>query len=249
MLLFVEAVGLTLVLAWIAATTEPLLDGGMTLVALAAGAAGTSGLFAFYRALAIGTMSVVAPISACGVALPVLVGVLSGDQISTLTAVGMAAAVTGAILATREGPAEDDHARTASRASVLLAIVAAAGFGTFFTLSDRVADDSVPWLLFWSRILAVVVLVALVARARPSMPSRGDIRLLVMAGVLDVLATALYAVALREGRLSVVSVVGSLYPVVTVLLARAILHERVRSVQLAGVGAAFAGIGLIALGR
>lgn len=249
MLLFVEAVGLTLVVAWILATAEPLLGAGGTGLALAAGAAGTTGLFAFYRALAIGTMSVVAPISACGVALPVLVGVLDGDEISRLTAVGMAVAVTGAILAAREGPSESDHARSTNRASVLLALVAAAGFGTFFTLSDRVADESVPWLLFYSRILAVVVLTGLVLRARASMPPRGDVRLLVLAGVLDVLATALYAVALREGRLSVVSVVGSLYPVVTVLLARAVLHERIRAVQIAGVVAAFVGIALITAGR
>jgi drug/metabolite transporter (DMT)-like permease len=119
----------------------------------------------------------------------------------------------------------------------------------YFTLSDPVADDSLPWLLLFARVLACAVLAGLLLRTPPPRPARRDVGPLVLAGTLDVGATALYGLALQRGELSVVSVVGSLYPVVTVLLARAVLHERLRPVQAAGVLAAFAGIALIALGR
>jgi drug/metabolite transporter (DMT)-like permease len=236
------------VLAYVLATAEPVPDLDIALLALAAGGAGTLGLFAFYRALAIGTMSVVAPISACGVALPVLVGVLGGDALTAVTAAGMAIAVAGAVLASREGPTDADSEVAPNRASILLALAAAVGFGTYFTLSDPVADESLPYLLLSARVLATVVLGAILLRTPPPRPGRRDVAPLVAAGVLDVGATALYGVALQEGALSVVSVVGSLYPVVTVLLARAILQERLHRLQAAGVVAAFAGIVLIAAG-
>lgn len=248
-LLLIEGVGLVLVLTYIAATREPLPSGEATAVAFAAGAAGTTALFLFYRALAIGTMSIVAPISACGVVIPVVVGLAGGDALSALTGLGMAVAVVGIVLASREGPTDADCERSPNRLSIVLALIAAAGFGTFFTLSDIAAEESVPWLLVWGRLLACVVLAAWLVRERPVRPARADALPLVLAGTLDVAATAMYSVALREGALSVVSVVGSLYPVVTVLLARVVLGERVRGLQRLGVAAAFGGVLLIVAGR
>ncbi len=261
-LLLVEGTGLVLVLALVLGTGEPLPDTRAVVASLAAGAAGATALGCFYRALATGTMSVVAPISATGVALPVLVGVLTGDALSAVVSAGLALAVAGVLLASREPAPETTAPETtasgttasgttapgagARRTSVALALVAACGFGTYFVLSDVAADQSVLWLLVLSRVIALPVLVPLALRT--PRPAARDAWPLLVAGTLDVTATGLYGLANREGSLSIVAVVGSLYPVMTVLLARIVLRERLARVQAVGVAAALAGVALIAAG-
>jgi drug/metabolite transporter (DMT)-like permease len=247
-LLVQQAVGGVIVaVVVLAAGEEPPGDRAIVLSVLA-GVAGAVALGAFYRGLAVGTMSVVAPISASGVTLPVAFGIATGDEVGALVAVGLVLTIAGVVLASRE---RDEHgAPAASRASIGLALVAAAGFGAFFTLSDGAADDSVLWLLLISRTTAVILLALVIAatRTQPQVPRARDLWTLSLVGVLDLAATGLYAVANTEGMLSVVAVVGSLYPVATVLLARAILGERLRAAQLAGVVLAFAGIGVVIAG-
>jgi drug/metabolite transporter (DMT)-like permease len=212
-----------------------------------AGVGGVIALGCFYRALSIGTMSIVAPISATGVTLPVVVGIATGDRLSTVVAVGLAVTVLGVVLASRER--HDDAEQTAaSRLSVGLALVAALGFGSYFVLSDAAADDSVLWLLVLSRAIPVPALAAFAWARGMRPPSRRIALVLVAAGTLDCGATALYGVANTKGALSIVSVVGSLYPVMTLILARAVLSERIRPVQQAGVAAALAGVAMIAAG-
>ncbi len=249
-LLIVEGTGLALVAALIVLTGEPLPGSEAILLSLAAGIAGVSALGLFYSALAIGTMSIVAPISASGAALPLLVGVLSGDALSALAATGLAVTMLGVVLASLEATAAEERAHTRrSRLSVVMALGAALGFGGYFTLSDPAADASILWLLVCVRIVGVPVLALLLAWTRTALPRRGRDRALVTgAGVLDVSATGLYGVAQTLGSLSVVSVVGSLYPVTTVLLARGVLGERLRRVQAAGVVLALLGVALIAAG-
>jgi drug/metabolite transporter (DMT)-like permease len=189
----------------------------------------------------------VAPISATGVALPVVVGIATGNSLSTVVSIGLAVTVVGVVLASRER--HEDAARAAAgRLSVILALLAAVGFGSYFALSDAAADDSVLWLLALSRALVVpaLVVVAWTRGMRP--PPRGRALVLVAAGTIDCGATALYAVANTKGALSIVAVVGSLYPVMTVVLASAFLGERIRRVQQAGVVAAIAGVAMIAAG-
>jgi drug/metabolite transporter (DMT)-like permease len=246
-LAFVEGTGFVLVLALIALESEPLPSTRALLLSLAAGLAGVLGLGAFYRALAIGTMSIVAPISATAVALPVVLGVATGDRLSAVTSAGLACAVVGVVLASREADAGTGRA-AAGRASIALALAAALGFGSYFALSDAAADESVLWLLVVARIVVLPVLAAIVLVRRPPRPTRPDALALVAAGTLDVSATGLYGLANTKGALSIVSVVGSLYPVTTVLLARAVLGERIRAVQTAGILAALAGVALIAAG-
>jgi drug/metabolite transporter (DMT)-like permease len=246
-LAFVEGTGLVLVLALIALESEPLPSTRALLLSLAAGLAGVLGLGAFYRALAIGTMSIVAPISATAVALPVVLGVATGDRLSAVTSAGLACAVVGVVLASREAD-EGTGRAAAGRASIALALAAAVGFGSYFALSDAAADESVLWLLVVARIVVLPVLAAIVLVRRPPRPTRPDALALVAAGTLDVSATGLYGLANTKGALSIVSVVGSLYPVTTVLLARAVLGERIRAVQTAGILAALAGVALIAAG-
>jgi drug/metabolite transporter (DMT)-like permease len=246
-LAFVEGTGLVLVLALIALESEQLPSTRALLLSLAAGLAGVLGLGAFYRALAIGTMSIVAPISATAVALPVVLGVATGDRLSAVTSAGLACAVVGVVLASREAD-EGTGRAAAGRASIALALAAAVGFGSYFALSDAAADESVLWLLVVARIVVLPVLAAIVLVRRPPRPTRPDALALVAAGTLDVSATGLYGLANTKGALSIVSVVGSLYPVTTVLLARAVLGERIRAVQTAGILAALAGVALIAAG-
>jgi drug/metabolite transporter (DMT)-like permease len=246
-LCLVEGTGLVGVLVVIVATGEPFPGLRAAILAMVAGVAGVIALGCFYQALSIGTMSIVAPISATGVALPVVVGIATGNRLSTVVAVGLGVTVLGVVLASRER--HDDAERTAAgKLSVGLALVAALGFGMYFVMSDAAADDSVLWLLALSRIIPVPALAAF-AWGRGMRPPPGRTTLvLVAAGTLDCSATALYGVANTKGALSIVAVVGSLYPVMTLILARAVLGERIRPVQQAGVAAALAGVAMIAAG-
>ena len=246
-LALVEGTGLVLVLVVIAVVGEPLPGARAVVLALVGGVGGVLALGCFYRALSIGTMSIVAPISATGVALPVIVGVATGDELSLVVSAGLAVTVVGVILASRE--AHEDHGRAAaSRLSIGLALVAALGFGSYFVLSDAAADDSVLWLLALSRAIPVPALLGLARWRGMPMPAARPALLLGAAGTLDCGATGLYAVANTKGALSIVAVVGSLYPVATLVLARMVLGERIRPVQRAGVAAALAGVALIAGG-
>lgn len=246
-LLVVEGTGLVGVLVIIAVTGEPFPGTRAVLLALVAGVGGVIALGCFYRALSIGTMSIVAPISATGVALPVVVGIATGDRLSTVVAAGLAVTVIGVVLASREHH-DDAERASAGRLSVGLALVAAVGFGSYFVLSDAAADDSVLWLLALSRIIPVPALAVFAWRRGLRPPAARSTLVLAAAGTLDCGATALYGVANTKGALSIVAVVGSLYPVMTLVLARAVLGERIRPVQKAGVAAALAGVAMIAAG-
>jgi drug/metabolite transporter (DMT)-like permease len=177
----------------------------------------------------------------------VIVGVATGDSLSVLVSVGLAVTVVGVILASREAHEEEQQA-AAGRLSIALALLAAIGFGSYFVLSDAAADDSILWFLVLSRVIPVPLLIAVAAwRHLPHPPVRSAVAL-VAGGTLDCGATGLYALANTKGALSIVSVVGSLYPVATVVLARVVLGERIRPVQRAGVVAALAGVAMIASG-
>jgi drug/metabolite transporter (DMT)-like permease len=243
-----QAVGLAVVIGVVAirGTGAPALV--RLLPAVGGGLAGIAALTSFYRALAIGTMSVVAPIAATGVSVPVVVGIARGDHPAASQLIGIVIAVIGVVLASREhGPGIED--RGASRASVALALLAAAGFGCYFVGVQSSARADPMWALLASRVAGVALLLVVaavqggIAVARP-----GRLWPLALMGVLDVSATGFYAVATRHGLLSVVSVAASLYPLATVLLARVVLGERVRRVQELGIAAALAGVVLMAAG-
>ena len=246
-LALVEGTGLVLMLVVIAATGEPLPGARAVVLSLVGGVAGVLALGCFYRALSIGTMSVVAPISATGVALPVIVGVATGDELSALVSAGLAVTVVGVVLASREAH-EDERRAAAGRLSIGLALLAAVGFGSYFVMSDAAADDSVWWFLVLSRVIPVPVLIAFASWRRMAPPAPRTALLLGFAGTLDCGATALYALANTQGALSIVAVVGSLYPVATVVLARVVLGERIRPLQRVGVAAALVGVAMIAGG-
>jgi drug/metabolite transporter (DMT)-like permease len=225
-------------------------DAASTAWAASVGGLGLLGLVAFYRALAIGTMSVVAPISATGVAIPVLVGLASGERPGALQVIGIVLACGGVILAAREAPVEDAAARRSGRVAIGLALLAAIGFGSFFAGIDRAEETAdVAWVLLSARTAAVLLLGIAFAVMRPRLPTEPSALAMVAAiGVFDLLANLLFVLAAGRGLLSVVGVLGSLYPAVTVVLARVLLHERLTPTQNAGVVVTLVGVVALAAG-
>jgi drug/metabolite transporter (DMT)-like permease len=176
------------------------------------------------------------------------VGVATGDRPTSAQGAGLALALVGVALASRE--ASEDAGRNARVATgVGLALLAAAGFGSFFLAIDAASDADVLWAILANRVTGVTILVALTLALRPRFPtSREDVGALLVVGVLDMGANVLFAAASTEGLVSVVSVLGSLYPVTTIALAHLVLRERVGRIQQAGVAATLAGVALIAAG-
>ena len=216
----------------------------------AAAAGGVSGVFAlscFFRAMAIGPMSIVAPIASTGAVVPIVVGLARGEQPGGLQVAGLVIAMAGIALAVRE--AEHPHGVAVPKLSVALAALAGLGFGGFFVGIDAAASGDAFWAATAARgggsavlVVAALALPRMVAVGRAALPA------LLLIAVLDTLANLLFALATREGLLSLVAVAGSLYPVATILLARLVLGERLAAVQRAGVGLSLAGVVLIAAG-
>jgi drug/metabolite transporter (DMT)-like permease len=206
------------------------------------------GLGALYRGLAVGAMSVVAPISATAAVIPVVVGLATGDHPGALQGVGIAVALIGVALAAREPAQEGDGRVTAS--GVGLALIAAGGLGCSLVALKAAADVDAGWAALAFRLVMTTLILVAVAATRPRRAHKrpGDMPALGIAGVLDGTATLLFATAFSRGLLSVVAVLGGLYPVVTVILAQTLLHERLARGQRVGVVAALAGVAMIAAG-
>jgi drug/metabolite transporter (DMT)-like permease len=242
-----QGAGLIGVAVVLAITQDPVPGLGPAAVAAAAGLAGAVGLAGLYRGMAIGAMGVVAPISALAAVVPFTVGIAGGERPGAVQLVGVVAALIGVVLVSREPGAGSGTARAAG---VGLAFVAAVGFGLYFTLTDVAADDAgAPWTVFVSRSAATAIAIVAFLIVRP--PLRLDrplVRLVLAVGLFDVVANVLFSVATTKGLVSIVSVLASLYPVTTVVLARVVLHERISAPQRAGAGAALAGAALITAG-
>lgn len=245
-LLVSQPVGLVLALAAALAFGGDALSMGHAAIAGGAGACAVIALGAFYRAMALGSVTVVATIGALGVLVPVAGGLIQGDRPAAVQAVGAVAGVVGVVLVARE---PDPEWRTAGRTSVGLAALAALGFGVFFLGLDAASGAEPTWTIVAARVGGVATLLVGAAVARPSMRiERALVPPLLAIGCFDVLANSLFAVATNHGLLSLVAVAGSLYSAVTVLLARFVLGERLAPSQLAGVIVALGGVALIAAG-
>jgi drug/metabolite transporter (DMT)-like permease len=237
----------------------PLGGGGPTgrdlALGAAAGAFGGVGLVCLYRGLAIGRMSVVAPITAVGAAvLPVVWGLVArGERPSTASLAGVVIAVVAVGFISRSADEAVDGTEepvAGAARTLLLATVAGIGFGAVFVLLAETSRDAGFWPLVGARVSSIAFLtVGAVATGQTLRPGRGGAGwLIVGAGLLDMTANALYLLAARRGLLALVAVLSSLYPAGTVVLARVVLRERLVPIQLAGLGMAVAGIVLIAAG-
>jgi drug/metabolite transporter (DMT)-like permease len=241
-----SGLGLALVIVAIRGKAPP--GGDWAIYAALSSLGGIVGLTAFYRALSIGAMGVVAPLSSTAAVIPVVVGIAGGDRPSTLQAIGVALAITGVALAAREAGERAEDAGPVSTGAGL-APLSAAGFGVFFVAMDRASDADVLWAVTVNRALSVSLLGAALLAVRPRLGMRPrDLRTLAVVGMLDIGANGLFALASTKGLVSVVAVLSSLYPVVTVVLARFVLGERLHAVQRIGAAVALAGVALISGG-
>lgn len=278
----------------------PLVEGDSGGAALWAGAVGgigsAIGLALLYHALAVGRMSVTAPITgAVAAAIPVLYGLATGERPAALALVGVVLALAAIVILAATPPASDrdllaevapalespaegrpgtpsqpeaGHAGERpvlpyqaemsnssrrrgllSQPGVAAALMSGVGFGAFFIFLGRTGDGAGLWPIFAAKVSAVVLLgsVAL-ATGRRVKPSRGARSSVAVVGLLDMAANVTFLLATRRGLLSLVALVTSLYPAVTVLLARVILKERLTRVQVLSVATAGSGVALIALG-
>ena len=242
---------------------------------LLGGLASVVAISCFYKALAIGSMSIVAPISAANALIPFLVGLTAGERPSALQLAGVALAAGGVLLVASERaragdtigaaalpnePAVEPAAVTSAeiaahpsgrnqRRAVVLALTAAVTMGLVLVGYDATARYDALWAMLGGRISSAVVFVMIILVLRPRLEMRRSaLPFVVAVGLLDTGANGLFALATTQGYLSLVSVLGAVYPVVTVLLAYSLLRERIAPHQMAGAVGTLAGIALIAAG-
>ena len=221
------------------------LDAHSLALGVIGGVGGGIGLAAFYKALSLGTMSVVSPIAACSAVVPFVVSLATGERPAAFAVAGAVLALAGAVLASVEERRSESPER--ARAIVLAGVTAAALglFVYFLGLGSREGD--VLSTLVGARVgsLGVLVLLAGTRRATLRLPARA-LWAVAAVGLADVSANALFAFASGHGLLALVSVLGSLYPVMTLFLAHVLLGERLTRPQQAGVAIALVGVVAIA---
>lgn len=230
--------------------------GTFLLFAALAGVSETVGVAALYRGLAVGVMSIVAPVAATAPVVPVVAGVFLGELPAPIQGAGIVLAVTGIVITSRARstaePAvatEPAPAGAGVAASVVFGLLAALGFGSFYVAMDAASEAGVPWALLVARLTAVAIFVVAYSITRSPLAVRGaDVPVLALIGVLIVGADAMYAVASTLGLLGVVAVLSSLYPLVTIGLARLYLDERLGRFQQVGIALCLCGAVAVSAG-
>jgi drug/metabolite transporter (DMT)-like permease len=243
-LVWAQLGGLTAIATIVAVRGQGPADDAV-LLAVPAAVSGTLGLYAYYQGMRVGAMSIVAPIAGVSAIVPVTVGVASGDRPSSWQGAGIACALAGVFLASRE-PGRMERRLAAG---VGLALFAALGFGGYFPVMHAAGEADFWWAALLFRITSTSVILTAALIRRPPLAVKGlDLPLILLVGVGDMAGNLLFAAASAQGLVSIVSVLASLYPIVTVLLARIVLGERVARSQEAGVGLTLAGVALISAG-
>jgi drug/metabolite transporter (DMT)-like permease len=224
-------------------------EGFDLLYAAGAGVALTLGLGALYRAMAVGEMSIAAPIAATGVAIPVAIGIIGGDRPSMLQMAGLAAAALGIVLCAAQGRVATKSRSAPLTAGVGLALLAALGGGLTQTSLAAASSAGVLWVLLIQRttVGSLAFGGVLLTRRSPELTLH-TVSAIAAIGSLDLIATGLFTAATLHGALSLVAVVGSLYPVVTTVLAMVVLSERLATHQTLGAVCALAGVVAISSG-
>jgi drug/metabolite transporter (DMT)-like permease len=236
---------LAVVMLWADAISWPGVGWGA-----AAGLAGVMGTSLLYQGLAIGRMSVVAPISAVvGAGLPVVFGLAVGERPGPAALAGIVMGLVAVVVITRAPDRPAVPAAARSRQAIVCAFGSGVGFGLFYVLLERSPVDSGLWPLLGMRIslVGLLGLLVVVRRLPVRMPAGMGPSLLAL-GVVNTMADLLFLLATREGLLSLVAVITSMYPAVTVALATLVLGERIAGRQVVGLVVAAGSVALIALG-
>lgn len=236
-----HAVGLVALLIGVLIIRPPVPDWGAALLGMAAGVAGVVGLAALYRGMSLGSMGIVTSLSGAGsLAIPLVAGVVLGATPTPLQLLGVACAAAAAAAAS--GASADELGRRA----LVLAALAAVAFGAWYVLIDLAARAGDPlWALVFSRATSAT-LAAAVALGRER--SRFPLRIVIAAGLLDVGGNAFYVVARDLIPIGLAAALSGMYPVVTMILARVLLGERLPRLGQIGVALAILGIVLISAG-
>jgi drug/metabolite transporter (DMT)-like permease len=242
-LFYVQLGGLAVIAVIVALRGKGPADSA-ALLAIPAACSGTLGLYAYYRGMAVGAISIVAPIAGISAIVPVTVGILSGDRPSSWQLLGIAGALSGVFLAARE-PGRGSRLA----AGVGLALLAALGFGGYFPPMHAAGEADFWWASLVFRITSTSIILVTVAVRRPSLAIEPvQIPILALIGTGDMLGNLLFAASASQGLVSITSVLASLYPIVTIVLARLLLKERVARSQEAGIVLTLAGVALIVAG-
>ena len=237
------AVGLIMLIALALVWSEPFPTTLDLMWGSVAGLAGAVGLVAFYQALAVGRMGIVAPIAAMlSAALPVLFGAFFEGLPGPLQLIGFVLALIAVGLISGLGVVKGRPKGSG------LALLAGLGFGSFFILISRVSNGAVFWPLAAARLSSLLFLLAVVLiRRQKVLPEKSVWPVVILAGALDVAGNVFFVLATHAGRLDVAAILSSLYPAVTVLLATIILKERVTRIQAIGIFVALVAIPLISI--
>ena len=243
-LIISNGVGLCLLGAILAGSAKPVTSDPSLAWAVPAGIVGIGAMYLLYKSLSMGTMSILAPVSATGVILPVIWGIINGDQLTVLTMAGMAVAFAGTLLAVME-PTKENH-RSRWTKGFGHALGAAVCIGFYFILMDKASGTDPLWasMIMRSSTFAFLIPVILVARIPFALKAR-HLPVIVLMGMVDTMAAFAFAMAAQSGMLSIVALISSLYPAVTVLLSAVIIRERINRIQTTGVVLAIAGVVLI----
>jgi uncharacterized membrane protein len=242
-----QTCGLVLAVGFVAALRDPAPGARPLLLSATAGLVGMTAVGLLYRGLAVGRMSVVAPLSAVGGGvLPFAWGLVRGERPSPWAMAGALLALVAVVIVAR-GAEHDPSSAVSPRSELAFGCGAGAGFGVVFILFAESSAGSGMWPLLAARMASVPALLVLVlALRRPLLPHRHDAAPVAAAGVLDLSANALILLAVRRGLISLVAPVAALYPAATVLLARLVLREPLGRTRLGGLALALAGLVLIA---
>jgi drug/metabolite transporter (DMT)-like permease len=244
-LVYVQLGGLLAIAVIVAVRGEGPADAA-ALLAIPAALSGTLGLYAYYRAIGVGAISIVAPIAGISAIVPVIFGIATGDRPSPWQLFGIVCALGGVYLAARE-PGRTGESRVA--AGVGLALLAAVGFGGYFPPMHAAGEADFWWASLIFRLTSTSLILTAAALARPNLRIRpSQFPLLALIGMGDMFGNLLFAASASHGLVSITSVLASLYPIVTVVLARIVLKERVARSQEVGVGFTLAGVALISAG-
>jgi drug/metabolite transporter (DMT)-like permease len=242
-----QSLSFAVIICLVAILRDPIASTHDLVISAIAGIAGSLGLLAFYKAMSSGSMTVVAPITALvGTVVPVVWGLASGERPGVVAYFGMAVAVLAVALVT---DAFGIHNVKTPPSIVAMAVTGGLCFAVIFIALDYTSPDAGLWPLLALRSVSVPLILVVVLSTKKPMVLRGPaLKFALLSGLLDSLANGSYLFAAREGLLSVVAVISSLYPVSTLLLATKVDKEHLHKAQWVGVGCALMALILVSVG-